>query len=203
MKAQEFFEACATGNVNDVKAAFTNGLDPNVADEGGATGLLWATSAVQPSVIEVLIQGGANVNQAKGDGAAPLHIAAMKGSLVCVNLLLDAGANPNATNTSGYTPLTRAAFYGHADVAKRLLERGADHGILTRVGQSILCVAATNVAGRDTGRLPSEVYADGCLQVVRDLLDAGADPQRRSGNSPSAIDVANRSGQPELQCLFA
>jgi hypothetical protein len=50
------------------------------------------------------------------------------------------------TNTSGCTPLTRAALYGNTDVGKRLLEQGADHGILSRIGHSVLCVAAIKVA---------------------------------------------------------
>ena len=73
-------------------------------------------AAVQEGDIEPLralvMELGANVNQAKQNGATPLFVAAQEGHLEVVRALVtELGANVNQANQDGATPLFVAAQY--------------------------------------------------------------------------------------------
>ena len=65
--------------------------------------------------VRSLIQQGADVNAAQGDGMSALHWAADKGDAELTELLVYAGANPGAVTRIGqYTPLHLASRAGSA-----------------------------------------------------------------------------------------
>ena len=82
-----------------------------------------------------MLAAGADVNQAKTDGATPLFIAAQNGHAEVVAQLLAAGADVNKAPTSGFyseaTALYIAAQYGHTEVVEQLIAHGADEASLT------------------------------------------------------------------------
>ena len=49
----------------------------------------------------MLIDAGADVTQARSDGAAPLHIACIRGRAAVVTILIDAGAGVNQAAITG------------------------------------------------------------------------------------------------------
>ena len=70
-----------------------------------------------------------------GDGATPLHNAALSGQRDVAALLLDRGANREARdNENGATPLYHAAAWGRTAMVELLLARGADRNARTRSG---------------------------------------------------------------------
>ncbi|PSC68913.1 CMV 1a interacting 1 [Micractinium conductrix] len=66
-----------------------------------------------PSLVPLLLQKGASVNDTDGYGQTPLHDAAFHGHEDAVAALLAAGANPNIRNKKGFTALDRARSKGH------------------------------------------------------------------------------------------
>ena len=79
-------------------------------------------------VVHALIQAGADLNQAKDDGATPLYVACGKGHLEVVHALIQAGADLNQAmnNAKGYyTPLSIAHKGGYVEVVKLLEAAGA------------------------------------------------------------------------------
>ena len=77
--------------------------------------------------VRTLLQQGADVNAAQGDGMTALHWAAELGDAEMAEMLIFAGANVEAETRAGhYTPLHVACRNGHAAVAEILLEAGSD-----------------------------------------------------------------------------
>ena len=87
------------------------------------------------AAVRTLLQHGADVNAAEGDGMTALHWAAEHGDHELAKLLLEAGANPRAeTRVGRHTPLHVAARGGHERVVRLLVNAKADVGALTTTG---------------------------------------------------------------------
>ena len=77
--------------------------------------------------VRELLEEGADVNLAQGDGMTALHWAAEAGDVEMVGVLLYAGAKlEGVTRIGDYTPLHVASEAGHGEVVRALLEAGAD-----------------------------------------------------------------------------
>lgn len=103
-------------------------------------------------------------------------------------LLLLEGGFVDLWSPDGFTGLHLAAFFGHVDVAAELLKRGADVNAVSRneLGvQPINSAAAANHA-----------------EVVRLLLDHGADPSARDAAGFTPIHAAAQSGNDALYELL-
>ena len=92
---------------------------------------------------------------------------------------VDAGVPVNLTDAAGNTLVMLAAYHGHAPAVTALAARGADLDRVNDHGQSPLAGA---------------VFKDE-RDVVRVLLDAGADPD---AGSPSARETAVLFGRPDV-----
>lgn len=92
---------------------------------------------------------------------------------------VEAGVPVDLTDASGNTLLMLAAYHGHATTVGLLAARGADVDRLNDRGQSPLAGA---------------VFKDE-QDVVRTLLEAGADPE---AGSPTARETAAMFGRPDL-----
>ena len=132
--------------------------------------LLAAVRDGEVEVVRSLLEEGADVNAARGDGLTALHLAAEGGRQAVAEALMAAGAAVDAgTRIGGYTPLHVAARGGHGAVVLRLLEAGADpNARTTNSGVTALHLAAGATGGRS---------------AVAALLDHGADPDAREGSA--------------------
>lgn len=99
-------------------------------------------------------------------GYTPLSYAAKKNKLDIVRLLCDKGASPDTLSDineskgeSGFSPLIWAAIHCSLPMAELLIQKGANVNLVGREFDSPLIVASEN----------------GCLSIVRLLLDEGAD----------------------------
>jgi len=136
--------------------------------------LLSAARDGQLEVVRTLLEEGADVNAARGDGLTALHLAAEGGHRAVAEALVAAGAAVDAgTRIGGYTSLHVAARAGHGAVVLGLLEAGADpNARTTNTGVTALHLAAAATDGRS---------------AVAALLDHGADPdarERSAGQTP-------------------
>jgi ankyrin repeat protein len=109
------------------------GADPNqdVPTFGlSATPLQIAVAYQQISLVQTLLQAGANVDYlGMGSGArTAIQEAVEDGNLELVDMLLEAGADVNAPpgDLSGATALQIAAIQGYLGVARKLLDAGAN-----------------------------------------------------------------------------
>ena len=70
-------------------------------------------------MVQLLIDGGADVNAKTEDGSTALYQAAYRGYEAAVKLLIDGGADVNAKTKDGWTALYRAAYRGYEAVVDR------------------------------------------------------------------------------------
>jgi len=123
-------------------------------------------------------------------GALDLFEASALGDADRLRELLDGGTDPNEFAPDGFTPLTLAAFFKHPDAARLLLERGAD--VHQRARNEQLKVLPIHSAAANRGS----------VEIVRMLLDAGADVNARQPEGFRAIDAARQEGHEELEQLL-
>ncbi|BES92174.1 multiple ankyrin repeats single kh domain [Nesidiocoris tenuis] len=165
-------------------------MHANVEDrgiKGDCTPLMEAASSGYVDIVRLLIHHGADVNAQSSSGNTPLMYACAGGHVEAVRVLLDAGANVEDHNENGHTPLMEAASAGHVPVAEILLARGA--GINTHSNEfkeSALTLACYK----------------GHLDMVRFLLDAGADQEHKTDEMHTALMEASMDGHVEVARLL-
>jgi hypothetical protein len=100
----------------------------NAREEDGETPLHWALEGhtfKDGSVLQLLLEHGADVNAQSQVGWTPLHVASYYGALEAVRLLLEHGADVEAKMDDGKTALQVAAGRGHNEVVKLVRKHGA------------------------------------------------------------------------------
>lgn len=108
--------------------------------------------------------------------------AAMYGKLAKVEQLIAEGADANAITECGKSPLMLAAMYGHKNVMEALLDAGADPNLgseeeFEEGTTALMCIA-------------SSFFASNRAEVIKFLVNRGANPNARNENGETAIIVA-------------
>eukprot|EP01042_Synura_sphagnicola_P036385 gene36385-biopygen3899 len=122
-----FLELVKKGDVKQVAAALRLKPDLILAkDDNDNVALIWASCYGPASIVELLLNNGADVNCKNKDGETPLNYASMWGHTAIVEMLLDRGASINHRNEDGGEALFHASVYQHTAIEEMLLERGVD-----------------------------------------------------------------------------
>ncbi len=170
----------------------------------GFTALLFAVRAGSVGAVKTLLDGGADVNDTLSDGESALVVAAANGNWEVAGLLLDRGADPNLAGAGwnalhqtihsrrpnlGYTPgPVPSGSLDSIEVVKKLIAKGIDvnarmttNGMkdgqrnrLNRLGATAFFLGAKNTD----------------LEVLKVLLDAGADAKIQSADGTTPLMVA-------------
>ncbi|XP_045468094.1 ankyrin repeat domain-containing protein 17-like isoform X2 [Harmonia axyridis] len=165
-------------------------MHANVEDrgiKGECTPLMEAASAGHIEIVRLLVAHGADVNAQSTSGNTPLMYGCAGGHTEVVKFLLEHGANVEDHNENGHTPLMEAASAGHVGLAKLLLAHGA--GINTHSNEfkeSALTLACYK----------------GHLDMVRFLLEAGADQEHKTDEMHTALMEASMDGHVEVARLL-
>jgi ankyrin repeat protein len=137
--------AAMTNNNTLVDEILEKSVDVDVRDSDGGTALQWAAWYGHISIIQKLLDHGADIEA--GDltsGRRALHEAAENGCYDVVKLLLAMGAELDATDRWSLTPLHRAAFQGECLLVELLLSHGANIDAKIMDGQTALHLACEN-----------------------------------------------------------
>jgi len=166
--------------VEQIKSQLAMGEDPNAVSKEGQPSIMQAIQDGAWDVYDLLVRHrNINVNAVNAHDETPLMYLAVIGQTKRAADLIKKGAE---VNRLGWTPLHYAASKGHADTVKLLLANKAIANAPSPDGTSPLMMAA---------------YA-GSEEVVRILLNAGADVTARNLRGEDAADWARRKHENRL-----
>jgi uncharacterized protein len=181
--ADDLASAVIRGDQEAVRSLLRNKANVNLAQDDGATPLLWAADRDDLEIADLLLAAGARVDAANIDGVTPLFMASINGSAGMIERLIKAGANPNAALTpSGDTALMMTARTGKVAAIKVLLDHGADVNARESWGDTTALMWA--VASRNA-------------EAVRMLIERGANVNARSKFVPQTTNRTYEGSTPE------
>ena len=95
--------------------------------EDGSTALYAAVCTDDVSIVKLLVEQGANVNEGDSNNKTPLHLAAMREQEGIVDYLLSQGADKTIADSGGYTPYLRVEeSYNYGGKSDPALKRMTD-----------------------------------------------------------------------------
>lgn len=191
--------------VDCMELVLAKGADPNAKSKADVTALMLAVG--DAAKVRMLLAHGAEVNAKSQQGHTALTLAAGRaGSVEVVRLLLDHGAKLADKNILG-----AAAHSGDIRVVKLLLEKGADPNDKKNLGGAPP-VTAKRLSERSKGR-PQDFLPLGLggniggtplmfaaitknIEVMKLLLEKGADVNARTSRNGTALMLAAQIGDP-------
>ena len=177
----DFAKAAKFDDASEVKSLLSKGVSPNAVDSYGNPMLILAIKDKSNQVIDLLLQNPKiDVDLSNKSGETPLMIASIEGNLPLVKVLVL--KHKAMLDHISWTPLHYACAKGQLDVAQFLIANGAIVDSMS-LGNTTPLMMAVN-SGND--------------QLVKLLLDKGADLQLRNTNGLTAIDIADIYDKPPI-----
>ena len=190
------FYAAHSGCTDSARALLDAGADPSPRSDrywACLTPLHLAVQSRNTGVVRLLLDRGADVDASGPSQASykptPLQVAARWGGIEVVRLLLDHGADIYAGSGDrgegfGNSVLRWVAYANQTDILRLLLERGLD--LQHPSARTALHVAA----------------ARGHAELVKLLIENGADPSARDDDGLTPREFAVARGRPDVSDLL-
>jgi ankyrin repeat protein len=175
----DFFRAAQLDNAAAIKKILARGLNPNVREPGGETGLIVAMRYEANKVATLLMdQPGIDLEAKAPNGNTALMMAAFRQNKPMVLDMIKRGAQ---VNQKGWAALHYAAAAGSVEIATILLDHHAYIDAESPSGMTPLMIAAR----------------EGQEQVVALLLEQGADATLKDGGFHlTAAEFATKADKP-------
>ena len=183
----ELMTAAANGDVATTRHLLAQGADVHTADARGVTPLIAAAYQNHVEVARVLIEAGADVNAQDESQQSAYLISTSEGYLELLQLTLAAGADVHSLDSFNGTGLIRAADRGHVEIIEELLKTDIEIDHVNRLGWTAL--------------LEAIILGDGGprhTEVVRMLVEAGADAHLADSNGVTPLAHARQRGYAEI-----
>jgi ankyrin repeat protein len=180
------------GSVVAAEAALRDGARLEARDDRGRTPLLLAATYDRVRMARMLVARGADVNAVDDQRDTPFLVTGVTGSVAMLDALLPGEPDTRITNRFGGVAVIPAAERGHAAYVRAVLER------------TDIDVDHVNDLGW-TALLEAVILGDGGprhQQVVRALLDNGADPSIADRQGVTPLEHAQRRGQTEVVSIL-
>ena len=209
--------ASVSGSDESLRTLIEHGCELGATN--GRDAVLYGSSGYVHSLscIRLLLEAGARVDETNRHGETALHVAAGVSSHDVAELLLEAGAAVDARDDTSATPLMHAADWQNDSVIEILVKAGADleardeHGKTAlffasesdhmslaknpdaaRTVATLLRLGAKPDARDAVGATPLLAACScGLAEVVRTLLEGGADPYAADHNGDDAFAYAD------------
>ena len=186
--AQEASVAAASDGDADAAALMLRSkADLEGRDDHDRTALLLASTYDRVPVARLLVALGADPDALDDRHDTPWLVTGVTGSVAMLEALLPADPDLTIRNRYGGISVIPASERGHVDYVRRVVQTDIDVNHVNDLGWTAL--------------LEAVILGDGSApyqEIVRILLDAGADPAIADGNGVTALEHARRSGQSEV-----
>ncbi|KAF9009620.1 ankyrin repeat-containing domain protein [Cyathus striatus] len=206
--------AISWGHSVAVASLLERGANPNICESNypQRSPLQIAALGCWTEIVKHLLNHGADINRMDTVYDNPLQDTCAWGFTAMVQLLLDNGADPNYNGES--RPLQAAAYNNYPEIVNMLLAYGADptlRGGYEKLGTALHAAAvrglrpiveifmaaggSLNSEGGKFGGVVQAASAGGHLELVKFLLDSGADPNLTGqGEYEHSLITATTSG---------
>jgi ankyrin repeat protein len=162
-------------NMQKLSAALLQkGFDVNRTDKFQRSSYWYAADHGYIELMKFLISKHVNIFKQDKDGNTPLHRAVLSGNLGAVKLAISQGAKINQKSNNGNS----AIFFSAAkfpDITKFLIQKDADVSLRNRQSYTPLMNAVKNK----------------CIECIKLLLAAGANPSRKNSKGQNSFDLAD------------
>ena len=187
----DLIAAAGRGDIETVKKLMEEGADIHASNASGVTPLIAAAYQNHVDVAELLIDAGADVNVQDSTQQSAYLISTSDGFLELLQLTLANGADVRSLDSYNGTGLIRAADRGHVEIIAELLKTDIDVDHINRLNWTALLEAI--ILG-DGGARHTE--------VVRLLVEAGADVTLADGNGVTPLEHARQRGYEEMVTIL-
>lgn len=179
--------AATSGDADTVARALRAGARLEVRDERRRTPLLLAVTGDRLAAARVLVHLGADPDALDDQHDTPWLVTGVTGSVPMADLLLTARPDLTIRNRYGGTSIIPASERGHVDYVRRVARTSIDLDHVNDLGWTALLEAV--ILGEGTRRWQ---------QIVRSLLEHGADPAIADADGVSPIEHARSRGFTEI-----
>jgi ankyrin repeat protein len=172
-------QGTSKGRIRASLAKVVENKDVNAWDEQTKTWeLKKAAERGDVDMIKVLKEASGDVSTRRGEGATPMHTAALNGHVDAIRALAEVGGDVSAKDNGGLTPMHCAALNGDVRVIRVLKEAGGDISEVDNNGWTPMHSAAVN----------------GHVDAIRALADEGGDVSAKENGGLTPMHCAARNG---------
>lgn len=184
-------KAAGRGDADGVALAIRAGADLEAKGDQGRTALLLASAADHVAAARVLLAMGASPNTFDNRSDTPWLVTGVTGSVEMADVMLRFHPDLTLRNRYGGVSIIPASERGHVAYVRRVADSGIDVNHVNDLGW--------------TAMLEAVILGDGStayVQIVRILLDAGADPDIADKDGVTALEHARSRGFTEIARLL-
>jgi ankyrin repeat protein len=191
-QAEVMLSAAERGDVSTINRVIIVGGSVNVFDEVKRSPLLLAVLNNRTDAFKVLLAEGADINAQALDHDSPWLLAGALGRTEMLRLMLPRGPDYSLRNRYGGNALIPACHHAHVETVRFLLTTPIDVDHVNNLGWTCL--------------LEAVILGDGSIkyqEIVRLVLDAGAQPNLPDHKGITALMHAKSRGQTEVAKIIA
>lgn len=174
--------AAEKGELNRVRALLAKGADVNARAKSGHTALTLAAAAGHLNVVKALLDAGADANTRLFSFHSGEYVALMaamdrcnKDWLKLLDAMIASGGEVNPKEAFSRSPLMYGITRYDLVLVKALIARGADVNLKNAAGTTPLMTVIMSRGPR--------------VEMVKLLMEAGADPDVRSDDGKTALSL--------------
>jgi ankyrin repeat protein len=210
--------ACELNNIKLVKEIIASNFNLNLQDNQGKNALILACSKGRKEIVKLLIESKVNLDLQDNNNDTALIVACQKNRKEIVQELIKAGANLDLQNNDGATGLIYSSVRGYSEIMKKLIKAGAKLDLFDKkggmtaflygcvVGQTTtkdLIKVTTNINIKSKSRLQETGLMLACdfmgnIEIVKELIKAGANLDLQDTNGETALMRACKHGHEEI-----